>query len=61
MEERRRRKNFIRSFVDYTAGFQTDAPSEEKRQHHQKELAKKLNEDARERLKGMKSDAGDKK
>lgn len=39
----------------------TDAPSEEKRQQHQKELAKKLNEEARERLKGMKSDSGDKK
>lgn len=40
---------------------QTDAPSEEKRQQHQKELAQKLNEEARERLKGMKSDTGDKK
>lgn len=40
---------------------QADAPSEEKRQQHQKELAQKLNEDARERLKGMKTDAGDKK
>ena len=37
----------------------TDAPSEEKRQQHQKELAHKMNEEARERLKGMKSDEGD--
>lgn len=38
-----------------------DAPSEEKRQQHQKELAQRLNDEARERLKGMKTDSGDKK
>lgn len=41
--------------------FQADAPSEEKRQQHQKELAQRLNDEARERLKGMKTDSGDKK
>ncbi|RUS80854.1 hypothetical protein EGW08_011373 [Elysia chlorotica] len=39
----------------------TEAPSEEKRQQHQKELALKLNEEARERIRGTKSGGEDKK
>ncbi|CAL1527639.1 unnamed protein product [Lymnaea stagnalis] len=39
----------------------TEAPSEEKRQQHQKELAQRLNEEARERLRGIKSGGEDKK
>jgi DNA-binding TFAR19-related protein (PDSD5 family) len=40
---------------------QSDATTEEKRQQHQRELGQKLNEEARERLKGMKSGSDDKK
>ncbi|KAK6982924.1 FACT complex subunit SPT16-like isoform X1 [Biomphalaria glabrata] len=39
----------------------TEAPSEEKRQQHQRELAQRLNEEARERLRGIKSGGEDKK
>ncbi|XP_062583012.1 FACT complex subunit SPT16-like [Saccostrea cucullata] len=39
----------------------TEMTSEEKRQEHQKELASKINEDARERLKGLKGDNEEKK
>ncbi|CAG5122579.1 unnamed protein product, partial [Candidula unifasciata] len=39
----------------------TEAPSEEKRQQHQKELAVRLNEEARERLRGTKTGGEDKK
>ncbi|CAG5135919.1 unnamed protein product, partial [Candidula unifasciata] len=39
----------------------TEAPSEEKRQQHQKELARRLNEEARERLRGIRTGAADKK
>ena len=35
--------------------------AEEKRQNHQKELSHKINEEARERLKGMKQSGEDKK
>lgn len=41
--------------------FQTEMTSEEKRQEHQRELASKINEDARERLKGLKGDDEEKK
>lgn len=39
----------------------TDMTAEEKRQNHQKELSHKINEEARERLKGMKQSGEDKK
>ncbi|XP_041375424.1 FACT complex subunit SPT16-like [Gigantopelta aegis] len=39
----------------------TEASAEEKRSVHQRELAHRINEEARERLKGQKSDTGDKK
>ncbi|XP_005102634.1 FACT complex subunit SPT16 [Aplysia californica] len=39
----------------------TEAPGEEKRQQHQKELAQRLNEEARERLRGLTSGGEDKK
>ncbi|XP_052830934.1 FACT complex subunit SPT16 [Octopus bimaculoides] len=39
----------------------TDMTAEEKRQNHQKELSQKINEEARERLKGMKQSGEDKK
>lgn len=35
--------------------------AEEKRQQHQKELAAKMNDEARERLKGLQSGTEDKK
>lgn len=41
--------------------FQTEMTAEEKRHEHQKELATKINEDARERLKGLKGDNEEKK
>lgn len=41
--------------------FQTELTSEEKRQEHQKELRQRMNEEARERLKGMKGGTEDKK
>ncbi|KAK6186586.1 hypothetical protein SNE40_008599 [Patella caerulea] len=39
----------------------TELSTEEKRQEHQRELAIKMNEDARERLRGQTTDSGDKK
>lgn len=45
----------------YFYEFQTEMTSEEKRQEHQRELASKINEDARERLKGLKGDDEEKK
>lgn len=39
----------------------TDMTAEEKRQTHQKELSQKINDEARERLKGMKQSGEDKK
>lgn len=39
----------------------TEMTAEEKRQEHQRELANKINEDARERLKGLKGDNEEKK
>lgn len=41
--------------------FQPDATSEEKRIKHQKELAEKLNEEARERLRGLQTSGDNKK
>ena len=41
--------------------FQPDATAEEKRIKHQKELADRLNEEAKERLRGLKMGIGDKK
>ena len=49
----------VQFFLIYAV--QTEAPSEEKRQQHQKELAQKLNEEARERIRGTKSGGEDKK
>jgi len=39
----------------------TEAPGEEKRQQHQRELGLRLNEEARERIRGLKSGAEEKK
>ena len=41
--------------------FQTEMTAEEKRQEHQRELANKMNEEARERMKGLKGDNEEKK
>jgi hypothetical protein len=40
---------------------QPDATTEEKRLKHQKELATRLNEEARERIRGLKSGGDEKK
>lgn len=40
---------------------QTEVTSEDKRHQHQKELAHKMNDDAKERMQGMKSNVEEKK
>ena len=45
----------------FLISLQPDATAEEKRIKHQKELADRLNDEARERLKGLKQGNDDKK
>lgn len=40
---------------------QTEVSSEDKRLSHQRELAEKVNEDAKERMRGMKGETAEKK